>query len=145
MRATRVSGQHRATWLFISAALLTAWDQGMAESTVYRCTAPDGRIEFRERPCDGRASEQALSIPDNRTGWVPPSPAPADEPEHKSRRDARSNPAADKDPYAERCWRKRQQIQGINNELRAGYQPARGERLKRRRREYEAFVDRYCR
>lgn len=145
MRAIGVSGQHRATWLLISAALLTAWGQGMAQSTVYRCTAPDGRIEFRERPCDGRDSAQELDIPDNRTGWVPPSPAPAEEPERKRRQAGRPKPADDQDRYADRCWRKRQQIQGIENELRAGYKPARGERLKRRRREYEAFLNRYCR
>ncbi len=120
----------------------------LAETRVYRCTAADGSVEFRERSCQGQDQERALEIRDNRTGWVPPEPeAPVTgKPEGKSRGKPKPRATAtDADRYKERCWNKRQEIQGINNELRAGYKPARGERLKRRRREHEAFIDRYCR
>jgi hypothetical protein len=124
--------------------LLAATSPAPGQSTVYRCTAPDGSIEFRQHPCRSQDTERALAIPDNRTGWVPPQPEPP--PKHKPAAKAkRRSGTPDADRYADRCWKKRQQVEGINNELRAGYTPARGEGLKRRRREYEAYLNRYCR
>ena len=123
-----------------SALLLLPVSVG-AQSTVYRCTAPDGSIEFRQHPCHGRDAAEQLDIEDNPTGWVPPKPAP--EPKPSARK---PKPKTDsKDKYADRCWQKRQQIERIDNELRAGYTVARGERLKRSRRQHEAFVNEFCR
>jgi hypothetical protein len=51
----------------------------------------------------------------------------------------------DDDKYADRCWNKRQQLERVNAELRAGYKTAQGVKLRRRRSEYEAFLSRYCR
>jgi hypothetical protein len=129
----------------LGALLLTASLDGVAQSTVYRCTAPDGRIEFRERPCDGHHQARELHIPDNRTGWVPPKPAPRKEAKGEAKPRRRAATAPEQDRHAERCWEKRQKIQGINNELRAGYTPERGEKLKDRRRAHEAFLNRWCR
>ncbi|WP_058556191.1 hypothetical protein [Thiohalocapsa sp. ML1] len=121
--------------------LSLAAGRAQAQSSVYRCTAPDGSIEFRRHPCHGRDAAEELLIEDHSTGWVPPKPAP--EPKGKT---AKPRPkTADKDRYAARCWQQRQQIERIENELRAGYTVARGERLKRKRREHEAFVNEYCR
>jgi hypothetical protein len=117
----------------------------LAESTIYRCTAPDGTVEFRQYPCHGRDEAEALDIRDDPTGWVPPQQAPATEDDEKPARSKRAANRNDRDQYAERCWNKRQQIERINNELRAGYSVARGERLKRRRREHEAYLNEFCR
>ena len=121
-----------------------------AQAQIYRCTSADGSIEFRQHPCADRQRSRTVKIEDTRTGWVPPKPEPESESQDPpkqetaaSRRRAARVPDADR--YAERCWRKRQQIQRVNNELRAGYRPARGERLKDRRRRYEAYVDEFCR
>ncbi|MBK1630961.1 hypothetical protein CKO31_09450 [Thiohalocapsa halophila] len=133
-------------------ALLTLPGSLAAQAQVYRCTSADGSIEFRQHPCAERQRSRTVKIEDTRTGWVPPKPAP--EPKSKSRGPAgresaasrrRAGRSSDEHKYAERCWRKRQQIQRINNELRAGYRPARGERLKDRRRQYEAYVNEFCR
>lgn len=115
-----------------------------AQSSVYRCTAADGSIELRQHPCEGGDLSQRLHIEDNRTGWVPPRPDSTPKPKtQKARKGAKST--SPRKQYVERCWKKRQQIARINNELRAGYKPARGERLKRRRRELEAYVNEFCR
>jgi hypothetical protein len=114
-----------------------------AQSTIYRCTAPDGSIELRQYPCHGRDAAEELQIQDNSTGWVPPQPAP--EPKGKPKATKPRQKTDDADRYADRCWQKRQQIESVENELRAGYSVARGERLKRKRREYEAFVNQFCR
>jgi len=125
-------------------ALPTVPQTVLAQATVYRCTAPDGGIEFRQHPCAGQDREREIEIRDNTTGWVPPAPAPRAA--EKTKRKPRSRSATDHaDRNADRCWQKRQQLQRVDNELRAGYKPARGERLKRRRREYEAYLNHYCR
>ncbi len=144
MRTNRRFVPLRQRTLLCGALILAATTPTPGQSTVYRCTAPDGSVEFREHPCRAQDTERALAIPDSRTGWVPPQPEPPvkQRPAAKSKRRSTTN---DGDRYADRCWKKRQQIESINNELRAGYAPARGERLKRRRREYEAYLNRYCR
>lgn len=147
MCAMLCAGERTPRRLAIIALLLAPWVEATAQSTVYRCTAPDGRIEFRQRPCQGHDQAQELQIQDNRTGWVPPEPTPDAAAGRKAPTPNRRSTAAtaNKDKYADRCWNKRQQIERTNAELRAGYSPERGERLKRRRREYEAFLNRYCR
>jgi hypothetical protein len=115
-----------------------------AEPQIYRCTAPDGTIEFRQRACDPRHRATEVQIEDSRTGWIPPPGEPPAPAERKRRAPKKKAPDA-RDPYADRCWRKRQQLERVNNELRAGYKPPRGVKLRRRRAEYEAFLRRYCR
>lgn len=120
-----------------------------AQADVYRCTGADGSIEFRQHPCQRGAESRKVQIRDTRTGWVPPTPEPDSKSEQNTqeprRRAAATGENDVKERNAERCWKKRQQIQGIDNELRAGYRPARGERLKRRRRALEAYMDEFCR
>jgi hypothetical protein len=145
MRTTQHNGLPKPMLVLCCALLSTVLTTpALAQTTVFRCTAPDGSIEFREHPCQGGVQQRELEIRDNRTGWVPPEPAPREQPKTQRKPKQRSaKPETDK--YADRCWQKRQQIERIDNELRAGYKPARGERLKDRRREYEAFLNRYCR
>ncbi|MGB5733297.1 MAG: hypothetical protein WBM40_02490 [Thiohalocapsa sp.] len=119
----------------------------LAQASVYRCVAPDGSVEFRQRACQAAHGSTQIEIEDNHTGWVPPAaeePAKSDTKKRTKKRQAAS-PADDKDRYADRCWSKQQQIERINTELRAGYSPQRGVKLRRRRTEYEAFLSRYCR
>jgi hypothetical protein len=118
-----------------------------AQASVYRCTAPDGSVEFRQRACQEAHTSTQVQIEDNRTGWVPP---PGEEPataaKKKRTKERRSRTVADdKEKNADRCWSKRQQIERVNAELRAGYKPQRGVKLRRRRSEYEEYLSRYCR
>jgi hypothetical protein len=130
--------------LLCGLTLLSASLSALPQSRVYRCTSPDGAVEFSQRPCKGGVNAEALDIQDQRTGWVPPKPEP-EPPTNKRKKRTKSEKQSNRDKYAERCWKKRQQVKSINNELRAGYSPARGERLKKRRREHEAFISEYCR
>ena len=118
-----------------------------AQASVHRCTAPDGSVEFRQRACQEAHTSTQVQIEDNRTGWVPPAgDEPATAAKEKKTKERRSPGVADdKDKYADRCWSKRQQIERVNAELRAGYTPQRGVKLRRRRSEYEEYLSRYCR
>lgn len=117
-----------------------------AQVNVYRCTAADGSIEFRQQACRDTQDSLQVEIGDTRTGWTPPSgevaPTPTKKPAAGKKR---ATTAGDTDKYADRCWNKRQQIERINTELRTGYRPQRGVKLRRRRAEHEAFLSRYCR
>jgi len=118
-----------------------------AQASVYRCTAADGSVEFRQRACQEAHTSTQLQIEDNRTGWVPPAgEEPAAAAKKRQTKPTRARTAADdKEKYADRCWSKRQQIERVNAQLRAGYAPQRGVKLRRRRSEYEAYLSRYCR
>ncbi len=150
LRAQHHRGVAGLASLVYGLALLVCAAAANAQASVYRCTAVDGSIEFRQRPCAEGAHSQALEIEDRRSGWVPPQPesqppskSAADRPARKAPKRAASGTRTN--PASERCWKTRQQIERINNELRAGYKPARGERLKRRRREHEDYVNTFCR
>jgi hypothetical protein len=119
-----------------------------AQTTVYRCTEPDGSVELRQRPCNTGATEEALTVEDRRTGWVPPAAGSAgpdasgkEEPARQGARRASKTDAR----QAERCWEKRRQLEEVDAELRHGYKPARGERLRQRRSAYEEYIGRFCR
>ncbi|MGB5832575.1 MAG: hypothetical protein WBG92_11375 [Thiohalocapsa sp.] len=122
-------------------------DNLSAQTSIYRCTMQDGSIEFRQSGCSSAQDSIQIEINDTRTGWTPPSGTALSAPKSDSTGGRRKKSAQSKeiDRYADRCWNKRQQIDRINNELRAGYKPQRGVKLRRRRSEYEAFLSRYCR
>jgi hypothetical protein len=67
-------------------------------------------------------------------------------PKRNDARRARS-PDADgsRDKRDEKCFKKRQQLEDINWQLRRGYKPSKGDRLRHRRRAYEEYLRRYCR
>ncbi|ESQ12309.1 MAG TPA: DUF4124 domain-containing protein [Chromatiaceae bacterium] len=132
-------------WCIIVHSASTA--PASAQTHVYRCIAQDGSIEFSQRSCRESEKLQQIEIQDTQTGWTPPSNAdsPASVPKKAGKKKAKSTTDHDAGKYADRCWKKRQQIERVNAELRAGYKTQRGAKLRRRRSEYEAFLRRFCR
>ncbi|MEA3275483.1 MAG: hypothetical protein U9Q81_09400 [Pseudomonadota bacterium] len=128
--------------------LTTAVDLG-AQTRVYRCTNSLGEIEFRQHPCDSDMSGREVTVEDRKTGWTPselPSEAGADR-----TKKPRGNPrtAASKQPAPaarneEQCWKKRQLLDEVNWKLRRGYEAGKGVVLRRKRKTYEAYIDRFC-
>jgi len=112
---------------------------------VFRCTSPDGAVEFRQAPCRERDSSTRIDIDDSPTGWVPPVPAAGPRPSRSARPRFTKPAQVEQDPaLADRCWKKQRQLDAVNRQLRAGYKPVQGERLRRRRRDYEAYIHRFC-
>jgi Domain of unknown function (DUF4124) len=118
---------------------------GAGATTVYRCVDARGRVELRQRPCT-QGEQQTLQVEDRPVGWVPrplhlpPLPHRRTEPARAARRGG----SATRDTKAERCFKTRQRLEAVSRQLRAGYRPAAGERLKARRRQYEDYLDRFC-
>jgi hypothetical protein len=121
--------------------------EGQSQTRVYRCTNGAGETEFRQTPCAPSSDEEELTIDDRRSGWVPPSPRD-DAVQRKGRRTGdkpghgRNRATAAK--QAERCWKKRRQLEAVNWRLRRGYKAGTGAKLRRRRDGYEAYIDRFC-
>ena len=140
--------QHAAISAAVLACCLSLMPVGSAcaQSQVYRCTAPDGSIEFRQRRCDEDDSARRLEIEDTRTGWTPPAGEQPRSSTARSKTRSKAGAAQDRTAdYADRCWNKRQQLERVNARLRAGYKPDQGVKLRRRRSDYEAYLRRYCR
>jgi hypothetical protein len=117
-----------------------------AQTTVYRCTNEVGQVEFRQTPCSARAGQKELLIHDRRTGWVPPSPPeqPASPVKRSRKKVDKAAQATRERRQAERCWKKRRQLDDVNWQLRRGYKAGAGVKLRRRRDDYEAYISRFC-
>lgn len=59
--------------------LLAAAVSAGAKTTVYKCTKKDGSIAFQDQPCDAKAKQQRLNLPDQPSPAAP-APAPTEKP-----------------------------------------------------------------
>jgi hypothetical protein len=121
--------------------------EAASQTRVYRCTNHAGETEFRQTACSLTAREEELTIEDRRTGWVPPRPAAEPAPSRGRQGPRHSGPPkqqASESKQDERCWKKRRQLEEVSWRLRRGYKPGAGDTLRRRRDNYEAYIDRFC-
>lgn len=120
-----------------------------AETTAYRCTGDDGKIEFRQGPCASGTEAEEIGIADRQTGWTPPAPMPevTTRKEQKARGGGESSSEQDaaQAKRDDQCWNKRHQLDEVNWKLRRGYKPGKDVALRHKRRDYEEYIDRYCR
>jgi hypothetical protein len=119
------------------------------QTKVYRCVGESGEVEFRQTTClPSRREQEELTIDNRPSGWVPPQPAAAPAPRgSRGGKTSRSDRAAGEErarKLADRCWKKRRQLDDVNWRLRRGYKPGAGVKLRRRRDDYEAYIDRFC-
>lgn len=140
-QAARVSGPGIGLLFWIGCAL-----SGLVDAAVYRCPDGSGGVLFQQQPCP-QGEEVELDI--RTTRWVASPPL-----DLSDRRPARAGggerAALARVARAERkqkqaCWRARQRIERIETELRRGYKPARGERLRQQRREQSDYLREFCR
>lgn len=136
--------------LLALAAAAIAPAPGMAspgnDARIYRCTAPDGSVEFRQHPCRNADSSERIRIDDRPSGWTPPSAAAHTPGSKKPARSAtRHAPGAGRSGRAgDACWNKRRQLEDVNWQLRRGYTADQGVKLRRRRRQYEDYIRHRC-
>ncbi len=122
-----------------------------ASAAIYRCTGETGEPEFRQQPCGGTAIAPATAqggaagVRASERAWL----------KARERADRRkAKPPAGKSPsqgtekarkQAYQCTRKRRALDAVNAELRAGYRPAKGDRLRKRQRAYRDYLRAFCR
>ncbi|MCG6968111.1 MAG: hypothetical protein LJE59_16550 [Chromatiaceae bacterium] len=121
---------------------------------IHRCVGESGEVLFSGQPCGlgstrvVRASDDA---PPGTTGlragelaWLESRAASR----HTARSATRPGDAARQARkaaiQAHRCQRKRHEREAVTAEMRRGYKPARGRKLRRRLRAYEDYLDAFC-
>jgi hypothetical protein len=127
-----------------------------AAAEVYRCAGEFGEPFFSQRPCRGGSTVVI------RTGPADVAPGPGLRPSERAwlagrelaqgrnsaaKRRVRRDQAAIKrkaKTQAHRCRSKRRSLDEVRARLRRGYQPAQGEKLRRRRRAYEDYLATFC-
>ena len=115
-----------------------------ADVLVYHCTDDAGHVTFSDRSCsetgETRFRQMAAPEPGSRVVDVkvlPGTPAVSPRPRSFSRDSDRTD--------SRWCENSKDRLERINAELRAGYSPSRGERLRRQRRSLENKIRERCR
>jgi len=121
---------------------------------IYRCIGDSGEPAFSQRPCgksstlvqrrapsaarpgDGlRETERAWLAARQQAGTAGRRTRPAANAQRKTDAEARR---------AYQCERRRLALDAVQAQLRRGYRPASGERLRRRRKAHEAYLSAFC-
>ena len=129
--------------------LLLAWSglivDCQADSTlVFQCTLGDGRVEFRQTLCaDG--DQQELEIKDVKVGWeAPTATVKLTKKSAKKARKSSGSSSRRKEKQAKDCFKTEQKLENVNRRLRRGYKAGQGSDLRHKRRQYEAYLGRFC-
>jgi hypothetical protein len=123
-----------------------------AIAEIFRCPGDAGEVLYTQHPCDAGTrvvaapgiSAPTTGIRASETAWL------------KSRRKGNSTGPAKRSGTSDRkrqqqakqayqCKRKRASLAAVNADLRRGYKPAQGEKLRRRRAAYEDYLATFCR
>lgn len=132
---------HRTLALCLSLSLYAATGVQADAVRVYRCVGASGEIGFQQVPCRV-GKEQVLHIEDVKVGWD----APVIQIEPRRKPKPVKRPAGKKRKTSDKaCFNKRQRLESVNRKLRRGYKAGQGADLRHRRRQYEAYLSRYCR
>lgn len=129
-----------------AATLLLCPGEALVATSVFRCVDAAGQIEFRQTQCDAGGG-QRLQVETPKIGWLKskalPTAPPLEAEQEILDEASVDSPVGQVDE--QRCWQAQQRLQRIQWQLRKGYQRAQGERLRRQRREQQAFLGRFCR
>lgn len=120
---------------------------------VYRCNGPDGVVSYQNSRC--LVSGERIPVdPSTKSGW---SELRAGEKSllvdyrarEKNRRAARKKSGSDNKPKkpgidSAGCWKKEKRLEAVKSKLRRGYRATEGERLKRKRKNYQEYLDKFC-
>lgn len=115
-------------------------------SAVYRCPDADGAVLFQQLPCSA-GSKVELDV--GTTEWVntPASSSARNKPKPKKKRASATTQrrlTQDNKKQQQACWKARQRIEKIEWDLRKGYKPSRGERLRQQRRQQKDYRRQFC-
>lgn len=136
--------------LIVWAVLWITLSAGATE-TIIRCQLPDGRVSFSDRACSSGVQDE-LKFKDQKVGWeAPRTPLKLKrkskrEKQKQARRKATALRRAKKEKARKKkdCWKKKQQIDRIQERLRRGYKAGQGRTMRYRQRELEDYLREFC-
>lgn len=132
-------------WITLIIGLL---DPTALVAGVFRCPDGSGGVIFQQIACP---QGEAVELDVRTTEWVA---SPPGQPSRRNRRPAKSGSgdqaalsraAREARRQEQACWRANQRVEQIEAELRHGYKPSRGERLRRQRRQQSDYLRAFCR
>ena len=120
---------------------------GPSQAAVYRCVTQGGQVSYQQIPCD--ASSEPLVLREQRYGGTAlragekallKGYAQSAAGERRSRDGGLEKPAGPD----RGCWRKREQLASVREELRRGYRVGKGDALRRKRDSYQEYLRLFC-
>lgn len=139
---------HTFTCLVITAAFLAVpFSTSGARPKAYRCVLDDGHISYQQIACHGNAKPMALK--NKPSGWSALRPGERALLDSYRAKDAalhRKPSARQKTPAKETssCWNKRKQLETVSAKFRRGYKLTEGDKLRRKRDNYEDYLREFC-
>ena len=134
---------------FLLSLLLCLW-AGQGQTQFYRCSDENGVTLYQATECPmGQQSslsvvttyQPATGLRPSERRWLKQRERQHRQAQKKSRRRSSSQ---DPRKQEKRCWKKQQQLDAVSSKLRRGYKPAKGDRLRARRRSYEDYLRKFC-
>jgi len=117
---------------------------------MYRCQGEDGQIAFRQFACASSSGDR-IEVESPKIGFKKPRTPKTNrvkgEEEQGAMSESRTTQALNRDADARqrRCWKARKMQDRLQRQLRKGYRPAEGERLRSRRNEQDEYLRHFCR
>jgi len=126
-------------------AMLGLCGPGLAQ--IHQCTSSDGAVSFQDTPCSELEQSKLRVIrTDSQPGlraaekaWLKRLKRRPESKKPSPRRPQKSTKRQEKS-----CLKKKQQLEAVRARLRRGYKASQGESLRRKRKNYEAYLFRYC-
>ncbi len=147
-RVSTIFGAGFAMSVVLSAISSPFFQSAQAGVKMYRCQGEDGHIAFRQFACTSGSGERIV-VESPKIGFKKPK-APKTNPvkregERSAVTESPKAQALNSDARQRRCWTARKKQERLQRQLRKGYRPAEGERLRSRRNEQDDYLRRFCR
>jgi len=136
------------TCLAVTTVILAApVSSSLARGNVYRCELDDGQISYQQIPC--HSGSEPMRLDNRRSGWSqlrPGERALLDSYRGKNAASRRKPAGRAKVQVKEStfCWNKRTQLEAVRSKLRRGYTLKESDQLRRKRDNYEDYLQQFC-
>jgi hypothetical protein len=139
-------------YVSLGAILWCAFFIPPAIADVFRCQGEAGEVLYTQHPCDAGTrlvaapgvSAVATGVRDSEVAWLK-ARQKGKSPGSTARRGKSDGKRQQLARQQYQCQRKRASLSAVNADLRRGYKPAQGEKLRRRRAAYEDYLEAFCR
>lgn len=138
----------------ICIGVLLLLSAGATANGIYRCVGNAGEPSFSNQPCGAgsastpfrpsHTSTTPTGLRETETQWLAKRDRASSRQATKRRSAKPSTTHANQQKQAYRCRRTRAKLDKVKSELRRGYKPARGDKLRRQRQSYEDYLDTFC-
>ena len=126
--------------------LVVPFSASRAHVDVYRCVLDGGHISYQQIPCHYK--DTPMKLQDRRIGWSALRPGERGllnsyQKEGAALRPKASGPQQNPAKETRSCWTRRKQLEAVRSKLRHGYKLKEGDELRRKRDNYEDYLQQF--